>query len=59
MDKKKRRKVKRVKRKDSSQKKWYCAGAFFCVILFLGAVLFIGVYIGKQKQAEDARKESF
>lgn len=53
MDKKKRRKVKRVKRQDSSQKKWYYAGAFFCVILFLGAVLFIGVYIGKQKQAED------
>ncbi len=49
-----KRKISSKKRKKqlSSKKKWYRKGAWVFGLLFLGTVLFIGIHIGRQRQAE-------
>lgn len=41
------------KNQTDQQKKRYRAGALLCGLLFLGAVIFIGIYLGRQRQAEN------
>ena len=38
--------------KEKKRKKWYQAGALVCLVFFFGALLFMGIYIRKQQEAE-------
>ena len=40
------------KQKKNNKKRWFRAGSILCGVIFLGAFLFIGVYVGRQRQAE-------
>ena len=40
------------KQKKNNKKRWFRAGSILCGVIFLGALLFIGVYVGRQRQAE-------